>query len=161
MIKVLYTGSFDPITNIIKQATNLFDGVVVAVLQNRSKNKGFFSIDERYEIIKELYKDNNKVEVVKDNINDLAIKIAIDNDCRMILRGLRSLSDYDMEVQNRQANLEISNNIVNTVFLMADLEYQFISSSKVRDIFSYDLDISRYVEPIVEEKNENKKTRKE
>lgn len=161
MIKVLYTGSFDPITkghmNIIKQATNLFDGVVVAVLQNRSKNKGFFSIDERYEIIKELYKDNNKVEVVKGNINDLAIKIAIDNDCRMILRGLRSLSDYDIEVQNRQANLEISNNIVNTVFLMADLEYQFISSSKVRDIFSYDLDISKYVDPIVEEKMKTKK----
>ena len=161
MIKVLYTGSFDPITkghmNIIKQAINLFDGVVVAVLQNRSKNKGFFSIDERYEIIKELYKDNNKVEVVKGNINDLAIKIAIDNDCRMILRGLRSLSDYDIEVQNRQANLEISNNIVNTVFLMADLEYQFISSSKVRDIFSYDLDISKYVDPIVEEKMKTKK----
>ena len=161
MIKVLYTGSFDPITkghmNIIKQAINLFDGVVVAVLQNRSKNKGFFSIDERYEIIKELYKDNNKVEVVKGNINDLAIKIAIDNDCKMILRGLRSLSDYDIEVQNRQANLEISNNIVNTVFLMADLEYQFISSSKVRDIFSYDLDISKYVDPIVEEKMKTKK----
>ena len=70
----------------------------------------------------------------------------------MILRGLRGLSDYDLEVQNMQANKEISSGLVNKVFLMADCEYQCISSTKVRDIFSYNLDISRYVDEKVEEK---------
>ena len=161
MIKVLYTGSFDPITkghmNIIKQASLLFDEVIIAVLQNRNKKNSFFTLDERYKIVKELYKDSDKVKVIKGKVDDLAFKLAIKNDCKMILRGLRGLSDYDLEVQNMQANKEISNGKVNTVFLMADSEYQFISSTKVRDIFSYDLDISRYVEPLVEEKMKIKK----
>ena len=161
MIKVLYTGSFDPITkghmNIVKQASNLFDGVVIAVLNNKSKKSPFFTLDERYEIIKELYKDNSKIEVVKGDDLSLAIDIAKKNDCKMILRGLRGLSDYDCEVQNRQTNIEISNGLINTVFLMCDLKYQFISSTKVREIFSYDLDVSRYVESYVQEKMKLKK----
>ena len=161
MIKVLYTGSFDPITkghmNIVSQASQLFDGVVIAVLQNKNKRQGFFEIDERCNIIKELYKNSSNIEVIKGKSNDLAFQLALDNDCKMILRGLRGLSDYDDEVQNRQANIEISNGSVNTVFLMADIEYQFISSSKVRDIFSYGLDISRYVDELVEEKMKQKR----
>ena len=120
MIKVLYTGSFDPITkghmNIVSQASQLFDGVVIAVLQNKNKRQGFFEIDERYNIIKELYKNSSNIEVIKGKSNDLAFQLALDNDCKMILRGLRGLSDYDDEVQNRQANIEISNGSVNTVF---------------------------------------------
>lgn len=161
MIKVLYTGSFDSITkghmNIVKQASQLFDGVVIAVLQNKNKKNSFFTIDERYEIIKELYKDSKNIEVIRGKDNDLAFKLAIEHDCKMILRGLRGLSDYDLEVQNMQANKEISNGRVNTVFLMADCEYQFISSTKVRDIFSYNLDISRYVDEKVEKKMKMKR----
>ena len=70
----------------------------------------------------------------------------------MILRGLRGLSDYDLEVQNMQANKEISNGRVNTVFLMADCKYQFISSSMVKEVFNLDKDISKYVDPVVKEK---------
>ena len=165
MIKVLYTGSFDPITkghmNIVKQASDLFDGVVIAVLKNRSKKNSFFTLDERYEIIKELYKDSKNIEVVKGKDYDLAVEIAKDHNCKMILRGLRGLSDYDAEVQNRQTNKEISNDLINTVFLMCDPEYQFISSSKVREIFSYDIDVSRYVEPLVQEKMKVKKLERE
>ena len=165
MIKVLYTGSFDPITkghmNIVKQAVELFDGVVIAVLKNRSKNQGFFTLEERYEIVKELYKDNDKVEVIKGDDYDLAVEVAKKNNCKMILRGLRGLSDYDIEVQNRQTNKEISNNEINTVFLISDLEYQFISSSKVREIFSYDRDISLYVEPLVQDKMKVKKLKRD
>ena len=156
MIKVLYTGSFDPITkghmNIVKQASQLFDGVVIAVLQNKSKKNSFFTIDERYEIIKELYKDSKNIEVIKGKEDDLAFKLALDNNCKMILRGLRGLSDYDLEVQNMQANKEISNGLVNTVFLMADCEYQFISSSVVKEVLKLDKDVSRYVDSYVAKK---------
>lgn len=100
MTRVLYPGSFDPITkghmNIIKQASDLFDEVVVAVLQNSSKNAGFFTLEERLEIIKELYEKVNNVKVVLGT--GAAVDIAILHECKAIVRGLRGLSDYDNDV---------------------------------------------------------------
>ena len=154
MNKVLYPGSFDPITkghmNIVDQASELFDEVVVAVLQNPSKKNSLFTLEERLEIIKELYKNVNNVKVVSGK--GAAIDIAILNGCKAIVRGLRSLSDYDYEVQLQQMNKEISNNKINTVCLFADKEYQFVSSSMVKEVFNLDKDISRYVDPKVKEK---------
>ena len=154
MNKVLYPGSFDPITkghmNIVNQASELFDEVVVAVLQNPSKKNSLFTLEERLKIIKELYKNVNNVKVVSGK--GAAVDIAMLNECKAIVRGLRSLSDYDYEVQLQQMNKEISLNKVNTVCLFADKEYQFVSSSMVKEIFNLDKDISRYVEPEVLEK---------
>lgn len=151
MTKVLYPGSFDPITkghmNIIKQASNLFDEVVIAVLQNPMKKAGLFTLEERLEIIKELYKKMDNIKVVTGN--GAAVDIAILYECKAIIRGLRSLSDYDYEVQLQQINKDISNNQVNTVCLFADKEYQFISSSIVKEVFKLDKDISHYVDPFV------------
>ena len=78
--------------------------------------------------------------------------MALDNKCIAIVRGLRSLSDYNYEVQLQQLNKEISNNEVNTICLFADKEYQFVSSSMVKEILNLDKDISKYVDPVVEKK---------
>ena len=154
MSKVLYPGSFDPITkghmNIVKQASELFDEVVIAVLQNPLKKNGMFTLEERLEMINKIYKKIENVKVVSGT--GASVDIAILHECKAIVRGLRSLSDYDYEVQLQQMNKEISNGKVNTVCLFADSEYQFVSSSMVKEVFKLDKDISRYVDPIVKEK---------
>ena len=151
MKKVLYPGSFDPITkghmNIVEQASDLFDEVIIAVMQNPLKKSGLFTLEERMEIIKELYQRMNNVRVI--SASGAAVDVAVLNECKAIIRGLRSLSDYDYEVQLQQMNKEISNNKVNTICLFADKEYQFVSSSMVKEVLNLDKDISRYVDPIV------------
>lgn len=154
MTKVLYPGSFDPITkghmNIIEQASNLFDEVVIAVLQNPMKKSGLFTVEERFEIIKELYKNFDNIKVVTGR--GASVDIALLYECKAIIRGLRSLSDYDYEVGLEQINKDISDNLVNTVCLFADREYQFISSSVVKEVLNLGKDISKYVDPLVKEK---------
>ena len=122
MTKVLYPGSFDQMTkghmNIVEQASDLFDEVIIAVMQNPLKKSGLFTLEERMEIIKELYQRMNNVRVISGS--GAAVDVALLNECKAIIRGLRSLSDYDYEVQLQQMNKEISNNKVNTICLFAD-----------------------------------------
>ena len=152
MSKVLYPGSFDPITtghmNIIEQASELFDEIIVAVMQNSSKSNGMFSLEERVRIISELYERYNNIRVVTGN--GASVDLALLYECKAIIRGLRSLSDYDYEVGLQQINKDISNNKVNTVCLFADRDYQFISSSVVKEVMYLGKDISSYVDPLVE-----------
>ncbi|MGM9877806.1 MAG: pantetheine-phosphate adenylyltransferase [Bacilli bacterium] len=154
MTKVLYPGSFDPMTkghmNIVKQASDLFDEVIIAVIQNPLKKFELFTIEERMEIIKELYQRMNNVKVI--SASGATVDIALLNECKAIIRGLRSLSDYDYEVQLQQINKELSGNKINTICLFADKEYQFVSSSMVKEVLNLDKDISRYVDPIVQER---------
>jgi pantetheine-phosphate adenylyltransferase len=154
MTKVLYPGSFDPMTkghmNIVEQASNLFDEVIIAVMQNPLKKTSFFTLEERMEIVKELYQNINNVKVISGS--GAAVDVALLNECKAIIRGLRSLSDYDYEVQLQQMNKELSNNKVNTICLFADKEYQFVSSSMVKEVLNLNKDISKYVDPIVQEK---------
>ena len=154
MTKVLYPGSFDPITkghmNIIEQASGLFDEVVVAVMHNPLKKTNFFTLEERLEMIQSLYERMNNIKVVAGS--GAAVDVAMLHECKAIIRGLRSLSDYDYEVQLQQINKDISDNAVNTVCLFADTEYQFVSSTMVKEVFNLDKDITRYVDPIVKEK---------
>lgn len=154
MTKVLYPGSFDPMTkghmNIVEQASDLFDEVIIAVMQNPLKKSGLFTLEERMEIIKELYQRMNNVKVI--SASGAAVDVALLNECKAIIRGLRSLSDYDYEVQLQQMNKEISDNKVNTICLFADKQYQFVSSSMVKEVLNLDKDISRYVDPIVRER---------
>lgn len=154
MTKVLYPGSFDPMTkghmNIVEQVSDLFDEVIIAVMQNPLKKSGLFTLEERMEIIKELYQRMNNVRVI--SASGAAVDVALLNECKAIIRGLRSLNDYDYEVQLQQMNKEISDNKVNTICLFADKEYQFVSSSMVKEVLNLDKDISRYVDPIVRER---------
>lgn len=154
MTRVLYPGSFDPMTkghmNIIEQASKLFDEVIIAIMQNPDKKTPFFSIEERIEMINELYKKKKNIKVV--TASGATVDVAIKNKCQAIIRGLRSLSDFDSEVQMQQINKEISNGKINTVCFFADKEYQFVSSSMVKELFNLNKDISPYVDPMIQEK---------
>ncbi len=159
MTRVLYPGSFDPVTkghmNIINQAGVLFDEVIVAVMQNPLKKSYFFTLEERIEILKEIYRKLDNIRIILGS--GASVDIALENDCKSIIRGLRSLSDYDYEVQLQQINKDISNNRVNTICLFADRDYQFISSSMVKEVFNLGKDISTYVDPVVNERMKQKK----
>jgi len=154
MNRVIYPGSFDPITkghmDIINQASELFDEVIVAILQNPNKKTSFFTIEERLEIIKRLYENYDNIKVVSGN--SATVDLALLYECKAIIRGLRGLSDYDYEVQLAQVNKDISNNKVNTICLFADKEYQFISSTVVKEVLNLNKDISNYVDPYVKKK---------
>jgi pantetheine-phosphate adenylyltransferase len=158
MTKVLYTGSFDPITNghtnIIKQASELFDEVIVAVLINSSKKNPMFTIEERIKMIEELYRNQNNIKVVSGIV---AVDIALLYGCKAIIRGIRNSKDFDDEFQMSQINRQLSNNNINTVCLFTDPSCQFISSSMVKEIFNLGKDISGYVDPIVRDKMLSKK----
>ena len=153
MTRVLYPGSFDPITkghmNIIEQASELFDEVIIAVLQNPLKKSGLFSLEERMELIRNLYYKMDNIKVISGS--GASVDIALLHNCKAIVRGLRSLNDYNYEVQLQQMNKDISDNKINTVCLFADKDYQFISSSMVKEIMNLDKDISRYVDTLVQE----------
>lgn len=154
MKRVLYTGSFDPITkghmNIVDQASEIFDEVLIAVLVNSNKKNYLFTLEERLELIKEIYKDRDNVKVITSD--RAAVDVALENDCVAIVRGLRSLSDYADEVTNCLANKAASNNEVNTICFFADTQYQFVSSSMVKEMFKYDKDITNFVAPVVKKK---------
>lgn len=154
MTKVLYPGSFDPITkghmSIVRKASYLFDEIIIAVLQNPDKKSSFFTVEERVEIIKQLYQDIDNIKVVSSNL--AAVDVADLYECKAIIRGLRGLTDFDYEIQLSQINKDISNNKIETVCLFADREYQFISSSIVKSVLNLNKDISNYVDPIVKQK---------
>lgn len=154
MTKVLYPGSFDPITkghmNIIEQASDLFDEIIIAVLQNSLKKSEFFTLEERTEIIKKLYQEKNNIKVISSN--NTTTDIALQNKCNAIIRGLRNSTDYNYEVQLQQINKDLSDNKINTICFFTDKEYQFISSSIVKEVFYLNKDISKYVNPLVQEK---------
>lgn len=154
MKKVLYTGSFDPLTkghmNIIEQASKLFDEVIIAVLQNSSKKSCFFSLEERVSLIKEIYKNDNNITVITGT--GAAVDVALSNRCISIVRGLRNSSDFEYESIIANVNKEISDNKINTVCLFSDPSYQFISSSIVKEIFNLNKDITKYVHPLIAKK---------
>lgn len=159
MKRVLYPGSFDPITkghmNIVSQASELFDEVIVAIMNNPTKKTPFFTFEERMELIQKLYEHINNVKVIMGS--GATVDLAILHECSAIVRGLRGLSDYDYEVQLRQLNKDFSDDEMNTIFFFADRDYQFISSTAVKEAFYLDKRIDRYVDPIVEDAMKQKK----
>ncbi len=158
MKRVLYTGSFDPITkgheNIIEQASELFDEVVVAVLNNSKKKNPFFTVEERMDLIRKIYQTCEKVKVITSS--GAAVDIATLYECKAIVRGLRGLTDFDYEIGMAGINKEISDGKVNTVCFFADNNYQNISSSMVKEVYGLGKPVSKYVSPVVEQKMQEK-----
>lgn len=150
MTKVLYPGSFDPITkghmNVIKQASELFDEVIVAVMKNPSKKEGFFTITERLDLIEKLYENNEKIKVI--TASGAVVDVAASNNCKAMIRGLRGVTDFDYEIQLAVVNKQI-NDKINTICLFPDNGYQYISSSVVKEVFNLEQNIDGYVEEIV------------
>lgn len=137
-------GSFDPITlghlDIIERASELFDKVVVLVMSNSSKHCAF-TVDERIELIKKCI-SNEKIEV--DTYSGLLVDYAKEKGAVAIVKGLRAVSDFDYEFQQALINKSLYPKI-ETVFLNANAENMFLSSSMVKEVCSLDGDISPYV----------------
>lgn len=137
MKKAIYPGSFDPVTNghidVIKRASKLFDHLVVGVLINSSKNP-LFSIDERVNMLVEIFKDYDNIEIV--SFKGLLVDYCHENNITTIVRGLRAVTDFEYELQIAQTNRVIAPDI-DTIFLTTSLEYAYLSSSIVKEIASY------------------------
>ena len=133
-MRVLYTGSFDPITvghlDIIRRISCKFDEVVVTVFNNKEK-RYWFSIEERCEMVKGAVKNLKNVQV--DFTGGLVVDYCDKNDISIIVRGLRAVSDYEYELAISSINKHL-NKKLETIFLVASSEYSFLSSSMVKDI---------------------------
>lgn len=143
-------GSFDPITlghlDIIQRSSQLFDEVHVSVLNN-SKKTGFFSIEERLTLIEEAVKDLPNVKV--DYFSGLLIDFCERVGAKQIVRGLRAVSDFEYEMQLTSMNKKLNDDI-ETLYMMTNNQYSFISSSMVKEVAKYDGDVSSIVPKNVE-----------
>lgn len=141
----IYPGSFDPITlghlDVLKDGAQMFDKVIITVSNNISKHS-LLSVEERLNIIKQCVKDIPNVEV--DSFNGLTVEYAKSKNATILLRGLRAVSDFEYEMQLSQTNRSLNKNI-KTVFLITKPEYNFISSSTVKEILKNHGDISKFV----------------
>ncbi len=157
MTIAIYPGSFDPITkghlDILKTGAEIFDRVIIAVARN-SEKKGFLTVEERVKLIKESILDIENAEV--DSFEGLTIEYAKKRGAKVLLRGLRAVSDFEYELQLSQANSALSGDI-KTVFLTTKPKYNFISSSTIKEIYLNNGDISKFVPEAVYEYLKNRK----
>lgn len=147
MKTAVYPGSFDPITNghldIIIRAANVFDRLVVAVLNNSNKHP-IFTVEERVELIRESIPKIPNCEIVVTSFDGLLADFAQSIDATTIVKGLRAMSDFEYEFQMALANRKV-NHRLDTMFLMTSDRYMYLSSSLVREIGRYGGDISDFV----------------
>lgn len=141
----IYPGSFDPITlghlDIIRRASDLVDQLIIGVLNNNSK-KPAFSVEERVAMIQKVTKDIPNVTV--ESFTGLTVDFAKQKDARILVRGLRAVTDFEYELQIAQLNHKLHPGL-DTIFLTTSVEYSYLSSSAVREIGSYGGDISGFV----------------
>lgn len=149
-MKAVYPGSFDPITyghlDIIKRAASKVNHLIVAVLNNPSKS-GTFSLPERIELLKEVTKDIENVEI--DTFDGLLIDYAEKKQCTTMIKGLRVVSDFEYEMQMALINKKM-NDEIETLFMAASTKYGYLSSSVVKEIAMLGGDVSCFVPPVVE-----------
>ena len=147
----LYPGSFDPITHghedIARRTLRLVDRLVIGVAYTSTHTKkGLFSVEERVELIRKAFEDDPRVEV--HPFQGLLVNFAREKGAQFIVRGLRAISDFEYELQMAQMNQELWPEI-ETLFLVPEARYSFISSSLVREVASLHGDVSSFVSPHV------------
>ena len=149
----IYPASFDPVTyghlNLIERGSPIFDHLIVAVSNNSSKEP-LFSVQERVEMLKETTANLPNVEV--DAFDGLLVNYVRKRKGNVILRGLRALTDFELESEMSLINRQLSNNQIEILFMMADLRYTFISSRIVKEVGRLGGDIKDFVPKIVERK---------
>jgi pantetheine-phosphate adenylyltransferase len=148
MRRAVCPGSFDPVTNghldIIGRSAGIFDDVIVAVLINESK-QGLFTIDERLDMLREVTKAYENVRV--ESFRGLTVDFCRTHDARVIVRGIRAVSDFDFELQMAQMNIGLAG--VETLFMPTSPEASFISSSLVKDVAKWGGDVTPHVPEVV------------
>ena len=152
MLRAIYPGSFDPVTfghiDIIERAARISDELIVGVLQNKAKTP-LFSVEERVIMLCEVTKHLKNVKIIP--FEGLLIEFAKQMDAKVIVRGLRAITDFEYELQMSQTNRKL-NSDVETLFLTTSLDYSYLSSTTVKEVASYDGDITQFVPEFVAEK---------
>lgn len=155
-MKVVYPGSFDPVTyghlDIINRTSKIVDHLVVAVLNNPSK-KSTFSLKERIELLKEVTKEMGNVEI--DSFQGLLTDYTKKKECTTVIRGLRAVSDFEYEMQMALVNKKINDDI-ETLFMASSTKYGYLSSSIVKEIAMLGGNVSCFVPSVVENALKNK-----
>ena len=149
MLRAIYPGSFDPVTfghiDIIKRSFKMVDELIIGVLDNNMKMP-LFSVEERVKILSEVTKNIGEISVVP--FDGLLVDFAHAVDAKVIIRGLRAITDFEYEFQMSQTNRKMSPNI-ETIFLTTALDYSYLSSSTVKEVAAFGGDITEFVPTIV------------
>ena len=144
-MRAIYPGSFDPVTyghlDIIERSAALVDELIVGVLNNNAKSP-LFSVEERVKMLVEVTKDITNVKVV--TFEGLLVDFARQMDAKMIVRGLRAITDFEYELQMAQTNHKLAPQL-ETIFLTTSLEYSYLSSTIVKEVAAFGGDISKFV----------------
>jgi pantetheine-phosphate adenylyltransferase len=158
MIKAVYPGTFDPLTrgheDLVRRASTLFDKVVLAIADSKAK-RPFFTLEERIAMAREVLGDMKNVEVV--GFSSLLTEFVRKQGARVVLRGLRAVSDFEYEFQLAGMNRHLYPEM-ETIFLTPSEQHMFISATLVREIAVLGGDVSQFVHPLVE-KNLKKKVK--
>jgi pantetheine-phosphate adenylyltransferase len=148
----IYPGSFDPITlghmDIIDRACNLFEKIIIAIAKSDTKNP-LFSLEDRLKLAKTIYKDNSQVEVIGFP-RQLTVDVAKEYNACAIIRGLRAVSDFEYEFQLATMNRSLAPDI-ESIFLTPKESLIYVSSSLIKEICDLKGDISKFVDPVVEQ----------
>lgn len=151
MSHILYPGTFDPVTlghvDLIERALKLFGEVTIAIAENARKRPAL-PLDKRVELAEKVFENESRVHV--SSFRGLLVHLAQTMEINVILRGLRAVSDFEMEFQLAAMNRQLDTN-VETVFLMPAVEYQCISSSMVREVATMGGDLEKFVPKVVAE----------
>jgi len=150
--KAVYPGSFDPITNghvdIIHRGMEIFDHILIAILEN-PKKESLFSTKERIDMIKDLFAGQENIEV--KSFHGLLVEFARENNAKMIIRGLRAISDFEYEFQMALMNRKLDPEI-ETFFMMPNVNYSFLSSKMVKEVCMLGGRLEGLVPPDVEKR---------
>jgi pantetheine-phosphate adenylyltransferase len=156
MIKAVYPGTFDPLTrgheDLVRRACRLYDPLILGVADSRAK-RTFFTLQERVAMAREVLADLKNVEVV--GFDSLLTDFVRSHNARVVLRGLRAVSDFEYEFQLAGMNRSLYPDL-ETVFLTPSEQHMFISATLVREIAALRGDVSKFVHPLVEKKLKEK-----
>lgn len=161
MITAVYPGSFDPVTNghldIIFRASKIFDRLIVLVAIN-SQKETLFTVEERVEMLEESIKDRDEHRIEIDTFKGLLVRYMNKKDAKVIVKGLRAVSDFEYEFQMAMINNKLNPHI-ETTFLMTSTRYSYLSSSIIKEVASFDACIEGLVPPYVEQKLQRRLSR--
>mgnify|MGYP000432297147 CR=1 FL=1 len=145
MLRAIYPGSFDPVTlghlDIIRRSAAIADELIVGILNNKAKTP-LFSVGERVKMLEEVTKDFPNVKIIP--FKGLLVEFAKQMDAKVIVRGLRAITDFEYELQMSQTNHKLEPDL-ETMFLTTSIEYSYLSSTTVREIAAYGGDVSQFV----------------